>query len=85
MLLGLLIGVAGLMATACFGLSVLLISTVGWLWPTKSVESGSVSAQGKTVPLIVPGYSLRRDAVAEALGADSRLGLFVFLGVARHA
>jgi hypothetical protein len=32
----LLISVAGLMALVFFGLSVLLINIVGWLWPAKS-------------------------------------------------
>ena len=32
----LLISVAGLMALVFFGLSVLLINIVGWLWPTNS-------------------------------------------------
>jgi hypothetical protein len=33
MILALLIGLAGLMALIFFGLSVLLINSVGWLWP----------------------------------------------------
>jgi hypothetical protein len=35
-LLVLLISVAGLMALVFFGLSVLLINIVGWLWPANS-------------------------------------------------
>jgi hypothetical protein len=35
-LLALLIGVATVMALVFFGLSVLLINIVGWLWPAKS-------------------------------------------------
>jgi hypothetical protein len=36
MILALLIALAGLMATVGFGMSVLLINMVGWLWPTNS-------------------------------------------------
>jgi hypothetical protein len=36
MILALLIALAGVMALVCFGLSVLLINIVGWLWPTNS-------------------------------------------------
>jgi len=36
MILALLIALAGLMALVFFGLSVLLINIVGWLWPTSS-------------------------------------------------
>jgi hypothetical protein len=36
MILAWLIALAGLMATVGFGLSVLLINIVGWLWPTNS-------------------------------------------------
>ena len=36
MILALLIALAALVATVCFGLSVLLINIVGWLWPTNS-------------------------------------------------
>ena len=32
----LMVAFAGLMALVFFGLSVLLINTVGWLWPTNS-------------------------------------------------
>jgi hypothetical protein len=32
----LMVALAGLMATICFGLSVLLINVVGRLWPTNS-------------------------------------------------
>jgi hypothetical protein len=46
-LVGLLIAVAGLMAAACFGLAVLLISVVGWLWPAKSEGDGSVLRLGR--------------------------------------
>jgi hypothetical protein len=35
-LLALLIGLATVMALAFFGLSVLLINIVGWLWPAES-------------------------------------------------
>ena len=38
MMLALLIALAAVMAAAFFGLSVLLISVVGWLWPSKDVE-----------------------------------------------
>jgi hypothetical protein len=36
-LIVLLIAVAGLMATICFGLSVLVINVVGWLWPANDI------------------------------------------------
>jgi hypothetical protein len=49
-LVGLLIAVAGLMAMACFGLSVLFISMVGWLWPAKREDDGSVSRGGTELP-----------------------------------
>jgi hypothetical protein len=38
MMLALLIALAAVMAAAFFGLSVLVISVVGWLWPSKDVE-----------------------------------------------
>jgi hypothetical protein len=38
MMLALLIALAAVMAAAFFGLSVLVISVVGWLWPSKDVQ-----------------------------------------------
>jgi hypothetical protein len=38
MMLALLIALAAVMAAAFFGLSVLVISVVGWLWPSKGVK-----------------------------------------------
>jgi hypothetical protein len=38
MMLALLIALAAVMAAAFFGLSVLLISVVGWLWPSNDVQ-----------------------------------------------
>jgi hypothetical protein len=38
MMLALLIALAAVMAAAFFGLSVLVISVVGWLWPSRDVE-----------------------------------------------
>lgn len=38
MMLALLIALAAVMAAAFFGLSVLVISVVGWLWPSKGVQ-----------------------------------------------
>jgi hypothetical protein len=38
MMLALLIALAAVMAAAFFGSSVLVISVVGWLWPTKGVQ-----------------------------------------------
>jgi hypothetical protein len=38
MMLALLIALAAAMAAAFFGLSVLVISVVGWLWPSKGVQ-----------------------------------------------
>jgi hypothetical protein len=43
MMLALLIALAALMAAAFFGLSVLLISVVGWLWPSKDVQKPTPS------------------------------------------
>jgi hypothetical protein len=38
MMLALLIALAAVMAAAFFGSSVLVISVVGWLWPSKGVQ-----------------------------------------------
>lgn len=38
MMLALLIALAAVMAAVFFGLSVLVISVVGWLWPPKGVQ-----------------------------------------------
>jgi len=38
MMLALLIALAAVMAAVFFGSSVLVISVVGWLWPTKGVQ-----------------------------------------------
>jgi hypothetical protein len=38
MMLALLIALAAVMAAAFFGFSVLVISVVGWLWPSKGVQ-----------------------------------------------
>jgi hypothetical protein len=71
-LLGLLIAVAGLMATACFGLAVLLIRTVGWLWPAKSEDDGSVLRGGEKLSWNFPGYSLPKIDVDKGIGDKRR-------------
>jgi hypothetical protein len=43
MMLALLIALAAVMAAAFFGLSVLLISVVGWLWPSNDVQKPTPS------------------------------------------
>ena len=58
MMLALLIALAAVMAAAFVGLSVLVITVVGWLWPSKGVQ--------KPIP------SILKDKVSEPIVDISR-------------
>ena len=48
MILALLIAMTALMAALCFGLCVLLISVVGWLWPSKDLPKAMPATSAMT-------------------------------------
>jgi len=58
-LLALLIGLATVMALVFFGLSVLLINIVGWLWPAKS------KSQLDRVVMIAGARQIRKQKTAK--------------------